>query len=137
MKNLLSVIFLSLFLALGVNAQVTNMNVADTVTNAGVKSCSIKVTKPYKTVSIQVSIAKISGTVGGSVIVYGSLDNVNYVAVDTFALVGNTNSYTPTDVAAQSKIFIVSGSPYYWYKVTYTGTGTMSAQMKCFILPKE
>lgn len=99
----------------------------DTVVNTGVKYqyTSYKATATpivsLADLSIQFVITKISGTVGGSVVLQGSLDNVNFVNIGS--------AFTPTDVAAQSGSFLLPLHGYLYYRVSYTGTGTMSAKL--------
>ncbi len=131
---------LSLTVATAQTYQMTGVyTTGDTVVNTAAKSCSLKVVKSYKQVSIQAVVTKISGTVGGSIILYGTVDGTNYVAVDSSLI--QTRSYpypsfTPTNVASQSKVWIINNSPYLWFKLTYTGTGTMSATLKGYMLPR-
>lgn len=98
----------------------------DTVTNAG-----SKVTTPFRVanwhlgVTAQVVVTKISGTVGGSIGLYGSIDGTNW------SLIGSAS--TPTDATANYS-FNTTVS-WYYYQLKYTGTGTMSASIKAFIQP--
>ena len=71
------------------------------------------------------AITKISGTVAGVVRLFGSIDGV------TYARIAATDSLNATNVASQGKLFNVLPSggkwPYKYVRVSYTGTGTMSA----------
>lgn len=108
---------------------------SDTTTNSATSYLTIPVTKWYNTMAIQSVVTKISGTVGGTVTLQGSIDGTNFSTVNSTYV--DASSYTPTDQATNSKIFIVMGSPYRFYRVSYTGTGTMSASHKAIILPSK
>lgn len=142
MKNIFSLIVLSLLLVLGVSftgsAQTYTMTgSADTVTNTGTKACSLKVVNNYSEISIQVVITKISGTVAGTVTLQGSVDGTTFETIDTLLVQNNVATFTATDVASQSKVFVVDQNPYLWYKLSYTGSGTMSATLKGYLLPRK
>lgn len=103
----------------------------DTVTNTGSETWTLKVPGFQKTVAVQFTATKISGTVGGSVLLQGSLNGSNW---DT---VVSTSAYTATDVASQTEIFAVENSKYLYYRVQWTGTGTMSASARCWLLARN
>lgn len=91
----------------------------DTVSNAGNKTLALS--NPvlgYKaTVTIQVDVTKISGTLAGTIIPVGSNDGTTYYAL--------TGSYTVTDTSSQGVNFSVT-TGYRYYGIKWTGTGTMS-----------
>ena len=139
MKNL----FLSLIAAFAVT--VSSVNVAqaqvsdmvssdnfttDTVTNTGTAYLSLKLTG-YYTVSIQVNVTKISGTLGGTIVLQGSLDGTNYVTIPS------SSSLTVTNVASQGYLWTYSNSPYLYYRVLATGTGTMSGIISAKIMYRK
>jgi len=95
------------------------LTAGDTTTNTGTASKIIKATGAYSGVAIQVKVAKISGTAGGTVKIQGSLDGSNYEDIGS--------SYTVTDVSSQTKTFYISAPLPPYIKVLETGTGTMSA----------
>jgi hypothetical protein len=138
------ILFTALLFCLSiVNAQTIQMTgtytTGDTVLNTATKACSLKLAKSYKQVSIQTVITKISGTVAGTVTLQGSVDGTNYVTVDSAAILSNHSpfpTYTATNTATQSKVWIVNNSPYLWFKLSYTGSGTMSATLKGYLLPR-
>lgn len=100
-------------------------NALDTVTNT-----ASKVTTPFRVsnwhlgVTAQVVVTKISGTVGGSIGLYGSMDGTN------FTLIGSAT--TPSDASANYSFNTTAA--WYYYQLKYTGTGTMSASIKPFIM---
>jgi hypothetical protein len=112
----------------------------DTVTNAGTKTLTMPISLPYKTISIGVTVTKVSGTLGGTVTLQGSVNGVNYVTVPTSFIetpntqtpytTGGAATYTVPDYSAPTKIFTIIGSPYVYYRVSYTGTGTMVGTIK-------
>jgi hypothetical protein len=138
MKNLIK-IFLAfmLFVTFSASAGVSNMlsnfgNTIDTVVNTGTAYVDITVNGVYEVSSFQAVITKISGTVGGTVILQGSLDGTNFNAVGADTLV-------PTDVTTNSHVFVNLHSPYKYYRLLITGTGTMSAKIsgKAFLNPSS
>lgn len=108
---------------------------SDTTTNTATSYVSLPVQNWYNTVSIQSVVTKISGTVAGTVTLQGSLDGTNYEAVS--ASYADVVSYVPTNVATSTKLFVVTGSPYRYYRLSYTGTGTMSASHRGYLLPNK
>ncbi len=117
---------------------------SDTVTNSATNTIRCQVQSWFEMVSIQAVVTKISGTVGGTVTLQGSNDGTNFVTVNTGYLTndvttapfttGGGATMTPTNVTTSTKIFVVRGSPYEYYRLSYAGTGTMSATLKGFVL---
>lgn len=116
-------------------------NALDTVTNAGTKTLtSAKTTLPYKTISVDVTVTKLSGTIAGTITLQGSVNGVNYVTVPTAFIetpsgqapysTGGAATFTATNVTTQTKIWSIIGHPYVYYRVSYTGSGTMSGTIK-------
>jgi hypothetical protein len=101
----------------------------DTVVNAASVSKTFTVTAGYSAVAVQPVITKISGTVGGSAILYYSLDGTN------FSPAGDT--LTLANVTTNSKVFAKVTAPGVYYRVTTTGTGTMSAQVRIYYLVRK
>ena len=104
----------------------------DTVVNAGVKNQVAAISVVNNAVSIQVDVLKISGTTGGFVRVYGSNTGVGYDRISTIKPDGSTgiDSLAVGNVSTlQTKIFRIAVPIYSYYRVTYTGTGTMSAKL--------
>lgn len=107
--------------------------VKDTTDDTGTSYITLGVQKWYNTVTIQSVVTKISGTVAGTVTLQGSIDGTNYVTVNSSY--ADVTSYSPTDVATSTKLFVVTGSPYRYYRLSYTGAGTMSASHRGYVLP--
>jgi len=127
MKNLILVFLLALtvpaFAQSGSLKSVTNGSALDTVVNTATKSQFIQIAGSQAFVSVITTVTEISGTTGGTVKLYGSIDGVDYALIDA-------NTFIPADqTAAQSFAWSVTPSKYAFYKVTYVGTGTMSAKI--------
>ena len=115
---------------------------SDTVTNTGTNYLTsgypqsgstysgspVAIVNPAYYTTVQVNITKISGTVAGTVTLQGSIDGTNF-STATSGMLAITATYTATDVASQSKNWIIAGNPYRFYRVSWTGTGTMAASM--------
>jgi len=72
----------------------------------------------------QVNVLKISGTVGGTLALQGSMNGTDWVTIG--------NAATPTDASANYSFNTTA--KWYYYRISYTGTGTMSASMKTYFL---
>lgn len=101
---------------------------SDTVTNTGTAYLSTVAVSPAPavTTTFWVAVTKISGTVGGTITLQGSLDGTNWKAVNTPNTATALATFTATD-ASNTYHWIISGSPFKYYRVSWTGTGTMSA----------
>lgn len=146
MKRIIFIITIfALALSINANAQTkTLVNSAlttsptITVTNTGtsdlVNLLAVNSTSGTK-VSVQVVATKTSGTVAGTISLLGSIDGTNYKAILLEEVATAVNTYTATDVASQTFIWRLSSNPYPYYKVSWTGTGTMvaTATAKLFI----
>lgn len=119
-----------------VNNMLSNVSaVKDTTDNTGTSYVTLPVSQWYNTIAIQSVVTKISGTVAGTVTLQGSLDGSNFSTVDSNY--SNITSYSPTNQATNTKVFIVTGSPYRYYRLSYTGAGTMSASHRGYVLPNK
>jgi hypothetical protein len=107
-----------------------NLTIAlDTVTNTGTNYLSGYTDKSAGTVTIQAVMAKLSGTPAGTVTLQGSVDGSNWVTVTGTATGVQTGAFTATNVTSQSTSWTLVGNPYPWYRVTWTGSGTMSCTL--------
>ena len=139
MKQLIS-LFFALALGVSVFAQDVTMRNAsasstETITNGGTGILTGTVRGHKNTITVQVTITKTSGTVAGTLTLQGSLDNVSYKA----ALLPNgvstaVNTYTATDVASQTFIWQLDKNAYNYWRISYTGSGTMVATMTGVLL---
>jgi hypothetical protein len=111
----------------------TNL-LTDTVTNAGTGFVQIKLTQPLgpklcNSTVLTVIATKISGTVAGTITIMGSVDGTNYKAIGTNDTQTSVTTATATDVASQIFTWRLAGSPYPWYRISWTGTGTMAGTL--------
>lgn len=104
----------------------STVTVTDTGTGALVNLLAVNSTSGTK-VSIQVVATKTSGTVAGTISLQGSIDGTNFKAILLEEVATAVNTYTATDVASQTFIWRLASNPYPYYKVSWTGTGTMVA----------
>lgn len=135
MKKFITLLFVGLvaFLTIETKAQVYSLLspysvTSDTVTNTGTAFLSTAVVSPAAavTTTLWVGVTKISGTVGGTITLQGSIDGTNWKAVNTPNTQTGLATITATD-ASNTYHWIIQGSPFPYYRVTWTGTGTMSA----------
>lgn len=110
---------------------------SDTVVNAGTSYLTSPLIKSDGNVSVQVVCTKISGTVAGTISLLGSIDGTNYKALTVEEASTAVNTYTATDVASQNFIWRIKGNPVQYYRVSWTGTGTMSASFSSKILSRQ
>jgi hypothetical protein len=136
MKNLIIILLTCLTLTCGAQTTVlynglgTNL-ATDTVTNTGTGYVQVKTVSPLgpklcNTTSFVIVVTKISGTVGGTITLLGSIDGTNYKVIPTM---GTQTAYTAITAADASAVYTyqITGSPYPYYRVSWTGTGTMVA----------
>lgn len=108
----------------------------DTVTNAGTSFISTitKSNGSANETTIQVNATKISGTVAGTISILGSIDNVNFKAIPTAETQTGVATATATDVASQTFVWRLNGSPFTYYRISWTGSGTMSASFNGYLM---
>ena len=130
-------------------------NEIDTVVNTASITKFVKVQNSNNSVSIQVVITKISGTVGGTVYPVASNDGVNFVNISNPSVAAAngvqaaySDSLTPTNQTTNTKIWVFTNKaatngqtatygPYLYYGLKYTGTGTMSAKFKAYAVGRK
>lgn len=108
-----------------------------TVTNSGSGTVVLQVKNQYEVVTIQVVGAKTSGTIGGTITLQGSNDGTNYVTANTSYISGGSATLSCSDVAVNTRMFIITGSPYRYYRLSWTGTGTMVGRLYGYVLPQK
>ena len=136
MKKILSFLLIATLAFTAANAQ-NNRAIAVTTTAYGNALDTVDNTESHytttstvnewhanKSVQAQVIVTKISGTVGGTLGLYGSMDGTNWTICET--------ATTPSDASAN--YFIATTKRYYKYRVGWTGTGTMSASFRVYFL---
>lgn len=128
MKNLillLSIFTLSLIGSQG-KAQVTAMTASTyTVTNTGTATLTSLVKGSQSVVTVEYVMTKVSGTIGGTATLQGSVNGIAYSNVPVKVIKGEVNSFTNTDITSNSYVWVVEPSPYQYYRVSVAGTGTM------------
>lgn len=125
MKYLIAIFSIVLFSFQGMNAQkiLRPLPLLDTVSNTGNSEHVISVSGSYNNGVFQYVGTKISGTVAGKTYLMGSVDNTNFVKLD---------SITNTNVTTNTKIFTQTRPMYPYYKIRSEGSGTMSLQTKAY-----
>jgi hypothetical protein len=104
---------------------------SDTVTNTGTSYLQITLNNYYEKVSFQPVVTKVSGTAAGTVTLQGSVDGTNYVTVSSDY--SNARTMTVTNVTTSTAFFVVTSSPYRYYRLSYTGSGTMVCTLKGYV----
>lgn len=102
----------------------------DTMTNADTATYEVTVTGAKASVAFQVNTTKISGTLGGKINIYGSVDGTNYL---TTAL---SSEITITD-ASQVRGFVYSYNAYKKYKIVVITSGTQSSSHRVYALYRK
>ena len=109
---------------------------SDTVTNTATNYLTSGTISGYKNVvSVQVIVTKISGTVGGTISLQGSVDGTNFKAINTRDTQTALATITATD-ASNVYHWRVTGNDFQKYRVSWTGTGTMAASFTAKLLAK-
>lgn len=136
MKRLFTLLLLTCF-AFVANAQVgtlistTNSKALDTVTNTATKYVGIQINGAAEQLSFVATVTKLTGTVGGTVSLLGSIDGTNFGKADT-------TTYTPTDVAGgQSFSWYMTPSRFIYYRVSYTGAASSTATIQAKSLTRK
>lgn len=140
MKKIIALLSLCFLFAVATEskAQVQSMTATTyTVVNSGTINLGLKLNGYYKNVSIQYVATKVSGTVGGTATLKGSIDGTNYVSIPVDAILDTTNAYTNTDVTTNTRVWVVKESPYLYYRIACVGTGTMNAIVSAVVMPRN
>jgi hypothetical protein len=100
---------------------------SDTVTNTGTVYLTARGAQQNTSyTTVQVVVTKISGIVGGTISLQGSVDGTSYKALNTAETQTALATITATDT---SNVYHwrLNGNPFQYYRVSWTGTGTMAA----------
>lgn len=108
---------------------------SDTVTNTGTAYLTLQNKGDGASTVIQVNVTKISGTVGGTISLQGSLDGTNFKALNTEETQTALATITATD-ANNVYHWRLKGNPFLYYRVSWTGTGTMAASFTASLLSR-
>ncbi len=109
-------------------------NAKDTVVNTGSKVLYTKISGYKETITIIVSLTRISGTLGGTLKPVISSDGVNWY--DATGFTTSDSAYTVTNVASQGKAYQCKRG-YQYYGVQWTGSGTMSGSFTGVLLARK
>jgi Cu/Zn superoxide dismutase len=112
-----------------------NLN-SDTVTNAGVSYLQIHNPGQQGTTAFWVTVTEISGTTAGSIAIHASPDGTNWKAMSQEGTQTAVVAASPTDVASNTYNFWFENNPFNYYRVVYTGAGTMSARFSAKMLSR-
>ncbi|OYW19924.1 MAG: hypothetical protein B7Z54_02590 [Sphingobacteriales bacterium 12-47-4] len=95
----------------------------DTMTNADTATYDLTVTGAKHSISFQTNILKISGTVGGTINVYGSVDGTNFLttAIGTQITIAN---------ASGNYGFTFGDNRYKKYRIVVITSGTQSCSQR-------
>lgn len=121
MKRILFVLSLMLTFAIVQAQTLITWNGSDTVVNTASVNLTLTLRGSYDSAVFQVVNTKVSGTVAGTSILYGSVDGTNYKHVP------NTDTLTNTNQTTNTLIWQLSNPDFPYYKIVTTGSGTMSA----------
>lgn len=99
---------------------VASTTTRDTVTSTATGFLTSKRITGTGTVTIQALVTKVSGTVGGTLTLQGSLDGTNFDAIPTSETATGIATYTAAN-ATGSYTWRLSTSPCLYYRVSYTG----------------
>lgn len=106
----------------------------ETVTNTSTASVSSGIVRGGgAATTIVVRVVKTSGLVAGTITLLGSVDNVNYKAVNVNEGATALATFTATD-ATNTYHWRLNGSPFLYYRVTHTGAGTMVSTLDADLL---
>ena len=84
----------------------------------------------FETITIQAVGTKVSGTVAGTAILYGSIDGTTYHAI-------GADTLTLANVATNSKIWTLDKTRYKYYRVSVATTGTQKSVWKVWLLGRR
>jgi hypothetical protein len=135
MKKILFILCLVCSAALTVSAQRTQNFystfgfASDTLTDATTTTLTVNVSNVTgSTTTIIATVDELSGTTAGTVTLQGSHNGTTFVALTDTTYVPRILTFTLADqAAAQSKTWILNGSPYPIYRLSHSGGTTMSA----------
>jgi hypothetical protein len=111
----------------------SNGQATDTVTNTGTDYAQLLTNNKYDLVTITGVFTKISGTLGGTATLQGSNDGTNFESVNTGVMWNASASaaYTVTNTTgSQVNTWHLKGNPFKYYRISWTGTGTMVGSIK-------
>jgi hypothetical protein len=117
---LLSAVLLSATMETQAQVYQSTLAAGDTVVDAGTAAKTFNISGDFKGIVVNPIFTKISGTVAGTIKLQGSLDGSTYTDVAS-------QTFTATNIATGQTLWYVTAPLARYYKITWTGTGTMSA----------
>lgn len=104
---------------------------SDTLTNADTLDFVYRI-KGGEAFDINVKLYSdhVSGTAGGTLVAYSSIDGVNYAAIDTITVASLTSD------AMDSEVISISGYMYTYLKFEYLQTGTAVTIPRVYLVAK-
>lgn len=135
MKKYILIFSLLISVVLGASAQFTVGVKMPQATTDSIKTGALTVTKYLtlqggcQSVSIATVVTKVSGTIAGKVYIAGTVDGTNYTAA--------LDSMTLSNVTTNHKIFLITGNPYWKYKIWGVGSGTMNGVLTAWYLVRK
>lgn len=100
----------------------------ETVTNGGtgvLSTTTAAIGDKLTKVTIQVFITETSGVTAGTLTLQGSLNGTDWVALTDATAVPAIATKTATDVASQTFHWVLNHNPMRFYRISWTGSGTM------------
>lgn len=140
MKKIISILSLCFIFAFAneSKAQTQSMTATTyTVIDTGTINLGLKLNESWDIVTVQYKGVKVSGTVAGTATLQGSVDGTNFSTIDARMFRDSLNAYTNTNVATNTKIFVLNKSPYLYYRVAVVGSGTMNLVVSAIVLPRK
>lgn len=121
MKKMILFLALVVGLTAVTKAQVITMPLAagDTVVNTATITKTFGITGDYKGIVVQAKWTEISGTTAGTIKMQASMDGTLFTDVAS-------QTGSATDVVSGQLLFYATAPLARYYRVTWTGTGTMS-----------
>lgn len=96
-------------------------SVNDTLTNAATLNQYLRLDGYLETITIQSNFTRLSGTLAGTVGLYGSVDGTGYTLIDTVT--------TLTNVATKLFTWKIHPTYYRYHKLVFIGSGTESVKV--------
>ena len=99
----------------------------DTVTNSGTGALYTQVTNGDGRVTIQVNTQWVSGTVAGTITLYGSVDGVNYAPIvtkETQTALATITLASQTSAGTKAYFWRLTDCPFQYYQVGFSGGTT-------------
>lgn len=112
------------------NAYTFPLVAGDTLNNVDSVFKTFTTTAGYSEIGIAVNLTKISGTVAGNAVLYGSMDGITFYPTDSANYVVPLTSSYSTPTVTNVAYFSKSEAPWTTYLVVAKSTGTVSAQVR-------